>query len=95
MSIEVTARIPPFFPHATKECKVVAEAFFECFNDKAVKIVAEDGDAGRRGMLKCLSEMKKYSDCMTESELKYPPKRMRVSTVKYNITVLHVDLSTL
>lgn len=75
---EITATLPSFFPSTTKECKPVAEPFFDCFTKNAVKLVEQDGDAGRRGLIKCLNEMKKYSDCMTAAEKKKPPKRLRV-----------------
>ncbi len=79
VSAEITATLPPFFPYSTKECKKVAEPFFECFSKHAVKAVDSDVDAGRRGLIKCLPEMKKYVDCMKEAEKKNPPKRLRVS----------------
>lgn len=79
MSVEIDIKIPLFFPYAPKECKIAANTFFECFNRMSDKIVPEDVDAGRRGMLKCMQEMKQYEACMTAYEAKNPPKRMRVS----------------
>eukprot|EP01032_Pedospumella_encystans_P034373 gene34373-38854_t len=49
MSLEIDVRFPSSFPYAPKECKAVAEPFFNCFTTKAVKVVPEDADAGRRG----------------------------------------------
>jgi hypothetical protein len=88
-SAEIIATLPSFFPSYTKECKSVAEPFFDCFSKHAVKAVDEDADAGRRGLIKCLNEMKKYSDCMTAAEKKNPPKRMRVSQKFTCVVVLY------
>jgi hypothetical protein len=94
-SAEIVATLPSFFPSYTKECKSVAEPFFDCFSKHAVKAVDEDADAGRRGLIKCLNEMKKYSDCMTAAEKKNPPKRMRVSQILVQIvSISHTMLAT-
>ncbi len=86
MSLEIDVRFPSSFPYAPKECKAVAEPFFNCFTTKAVKVVPEDADAGRRGMLKCLLELRAYSDCMEAFEKKHPPKRLRVSKSEFHTT---------
>ena len=75
--------LPSFFPHSTKECRKVADPFFECFSKNAIKTSDSDTDAGSRGLNKCLTEMNKYSDCMLAAEKKNPPKRLRVCAVRY------------
>lgn len=87
MSLEIDVRFPSSFPYAPKECKAVAEPFFNCFTTKAVKVVPEDADAGRRGMLKCLLELRAYSDCLEAFEKKHPPKRLRVSKSEIHTTL--------
>lgn len=83
MSLEIDVRMPLSFPHAPKACEHVAKPFFTCINKMSEKIVPEDLDAGRRGMLKCLVELKAYSVCMKEYEKKNPPKRLRVSNLTH------------
>jgi hypothetical protein len=72
--------VPPCFPSYTKDCKVVAEQFFDCFNKFAVKLMDNDHDAGRRGLTKCIEEKRKYEACMGAAGKTQPLKFFRVST---------------
>lgn len=92
MSLEIDVRFPSSFPYAPKECKGVAEPFLKCFTARAEKVVPEDADAGRRGMLKCLLELRAYADCMEAFEKKNPPKRLRVSTPEFHFIPLLCSL---
>ena len=77
------SKLPPSFPYAPKECKAVADTFFECFTKLSIKENNNDTEAGNRGLSQCLKEMKKYSDCMEAFEKKKPPRLMRVSNIIY------------
>jgi hypothetical protein len=74
------ARLPVCFPSVAKECKTVAEPFFDCFTKNSEKNAPDDVGAGERGLNKCLKEMKLYENCMAKAEKSKPIKLTRVST---------------
>ena len=81
--IREDTKMPSSFPYAPKECKDKSAVFFDCINSKSQKENEIDADAGDRGMKGCLVEMKAYESCMKELEKKKPPRRMRVSSIKF------------
>mmetsp|Transcript_3373 Transcript_3373/g.5248 ORF Transcript_3373/g.5248 Transcript_3373/m.5248 type:complete len:90 (-) Transcript_3373:376-645(-) len=70
--------LPSFFPYASKDCKKVAQPFFDCFSKYSVKASDTDTETGKLALSKCLDELKKYQDCMNRYEKKHAPRRLRV-----------------
>eukprot|EP01115_Flamella_aegyptia_P007098 TRINITY_DN2957_c0_g2_i1.p1 TRINITY_DN2957_c0_g2~~TRINITY_DN2957_c0_g2_i1.p1 ORF type:complete len:68 (-),score=12.78 TRINITY_DN2957_c0_g2_i1:35-238(-) len=63
-------RVADHFPSVRKQCKEQAAKFFHCFSQEGQQVNAVDIDAGKRGLSKCVVQMKSYDDCMK----KYSPK---------------------
>ena len=81
-AISQDQKVPEFFPRSSKECKIVSETFFKCFNESSKKESDKDIDAGNRGLATCVKQKKAYETCMSNYEKKNPSKRFRVSNTK-------------
>jgi hypothetical protein len=87
-------RLPPYFPK-TKGCADVAKPFFKCFEENAVKLSADDKEAGLRGLKMCLKEKAQYKKCMAPLFDADKIKKHRVRSFYSNLFVLTDAKSTL
>ena len=73
--------LPSYFPRKPKECVRPGDAFFNCFNEKAVKADPDDSEAGIRGLQACTKELEKYKYCMDNSSA----EKKRLDKAKYRV----------
>lgn len=64
-SAEVTV-LPRYFPTYVKHCQAPAEAFFKCFETKAVMKHDKDTESPRTALRECQAELAAYTTCQAK-----------------------------
>lgn len=57
-------KLPDYFPTSHKKCTEPTEAFFQCFESKAVMTTPTDTITAKEGILHCQRELVGYMKCM-------------------------------